>query len=202
MTILLGAVSAPLARAADEAPAVATDAAKAAVAAYLGTTPDAVKIVSSVSRDFPDSSLDCREPGFSYLQVITPGEQIVAEAEGRRFDVRVAGSAARICRQRNLEGNAPKPTSPARQRAPENSLAVTARADLAQRLGVGVTEIAVLGVKRREPGEQLAGCETSCSSGNSAEQCGYVISLEFEARSFQYWSHAGQLSACPAIESK
>ena len=48
-------------------------------------------------RRFGDSSLDCPEPGISYLQALTSGYRIAAEADGRRFDIRVAGGHAKIC---------------------------------------------------------------------------------------------------------
>jgi hypothetical protein len=54
--------------------------------------------------DYRDSSLGCPRAGMSYLQVITPGYRVKASAEGRRFDVRIAGNQALICsRERNLQ---------------------------------------------------------------------------------------------------
>ncbi len=70
------------------------------VADLLGVAPESAKIISAVTKDFPDASLDCPEPKKSYLMVITPGHQVIVEADGRRFDVRVAGKSGKICYRR------------------------------------------------------------------------------------------------------
>lgn len=47
--------------------------------------------------EFRDASLGCPQPGMAYAQVITPGYRVWLDANGRRFDVRVAGDGGRIC---------------------------------------------------------------------------------------------------------
>jgi hypothetical protein len=68
-----------------------------AVADALGIAPTDARVISSEAQDFPDGSLGCPQPGMAYAQVITPGHRVLVEADGRRFDVRVAGSHGRIC---------------------------------------------------------------------------------------------------------
>ncbi len=68
-----------------------------AVADALGIAPAEARVVSTEARDFPDGSLGCPQPGMAYAQVITPGYRVLVEADGRRFDVRVAGNHGRIC---------------------------------------------------------------------------------------------------------
>lgn len=67
------------------------------VAQQTGSSVDAVVIRSVEAQNFGDSSLDCPQPGMAYLQVITPGYKVVAEAAGKTFDVRVAGARGLIC---------------------------------------------------------------------------------------------------------
>jgi hypothetical protein len=54
--------------------------------------------------DYRDSSLGCPQTGMTYLQVITPGYRVKAQAGVRKFDVRIAGDRAVICTpERSLE---------------------------------------------------------------------------------------------------
>ncbi len=79
------------------------------VSDLLGIPPESAEIISIVVKDFSDSSLDCPEPGRSYLMVITPGHQVIVEADGRRFDVRVSGKSSKICYRRKPGKNPGKP---------------------------------------------------------------------------------------------
>jgi len=87
--------------------------AREAVAGNLGIAPDQVRVISSEAREFADASLGCPGPGMAYAQVITPGHRVIVEANGRRFDVRVAGSLGRICQPRKASPQ-PGPGGPAR----------------------------------------------------------------------------------------
>ena len=81
------------------APAASTPAgmAIAVVAELTGAAPAQITLLSEEAVDFSDSSLGCPQPGMSYMQVITPGHQIMAEYAGEIYDVRVAGGRAVIC---------------------------------------------------------------------------------------------------------
>ena len=67
------------------------------VAEQTGARAEEVEIVSTKQVDFSDSSLGCPQPGMSYLQVITPGYQVLAAHAGKTYDVRIAGQRALIC---------------------------------------------------------------------------------------------------------
>lgn len=95
---------------ADAATSAATapeDIARRVVAQHTGIEPGATELVSIRFREFRDSSLDCPVADRAYLQVITPGHQVIVRADGREFDVRVAGSSGRICER-------PRPASSTR----------------------------------------------------------------------------------------
>jgi hypothetical protein len=70
------------------------------VAEFLSVPVTDTTLVSVSAQEFNDSSLDCPEPGMSYLQVLTPGYRVIVEADGRRFDVRISGDFGRICRRK------------------------------------------------------------------------------------------------------
>ena len=111
--LALAVLSSP-ACAADPGPARSGAAAPEAIALQsvadaLGIAPTGARVISSEFRDFPDASLGCPQPGMAYAQVITPGYRVLVEADGRRFDVRVAGTQGRICylRKRAPTGRVP-----------------------------------------------------------------------------------------------
>jgi hypothetical protein len=57
--------------------AAAVDAAMSAAATHLGVTSDMLRVEQVQSREWPDSSLGCPQPGQLYSQVVTPGYLIV-----------------------------------------------------------------------------------------------------------------------------
>jgi hypothetical protein len=101
----------------DSPPAVASTqdpeaTARLVVAELLSIPATDVSLVSIEARKFSDSSLDCPEPGMAYQQVLTDGHHILVEADGRRFDVRVANGYGRICRQQKSNPAPPKSKTP------------------------------------------------------------------------------------------
>jgi hypothetical protein len=167
--------------------------AKSTVARTLGISPADVKVVSSDTKDFSDSSLDCPEPGMSYLQVITPGHVIIVEGEGRRFDVRVSGSMGRICHRR-------KPGAPNTKRSDTSAtskLIDLARQDLAAKLHIKTDEISVQDVRPFNAEFPLTGCSPDCA--DNTDNCGVVISLYADGRNYSYHVNGDQAMPCPAI---
>jgi hypothetical protein len=78
------------------------------VAERTGARAEEIEIVSTQPVDFSDSSLGCPQPGMSYLQVITPGYQVLASHAGKTYDVRIAGQRALIC-DKSVSGGARRP---------------------------------------------------------------------------------------------
>jgi hypothetical protein len=169
--------------------------ARRVVAELLGIDADEVKIVSVEAREFSDSSLDCPQPGMSYLQVITPGHRVLLEAEGRRFDVRTSGGQGRICRRRKPGEIEPEVRSDS---TAVSQLAESARRQLAAQLDADTAGITVIGIRNRQPGETLTGCNQPCSGD---EDCGYVVQLAFQQRRYTYLADGDSLLPCPAIET-
>jgi hypothetical protein len=60
--------------------------AKADLAQRLSISTDQVSRVETTEAEWSDSSLDCPQPGISYLQVITPGYRILLEVNGTQYE--------------------------------------------------------------------------------------------------------------------
>lgn len=179
--------------AAEPGPGTPAGIARQTVASSLGLEFAATRVVLEESRDFPDASLDCPEPGMLYAQVITPGSRVIVEADGRRFDVRVAGSRGRICRPQKKRA---EPGTP----APAREQGESARRDLALRLGIPADTIEVTGLRRLTAGESLPGCGIVCPAG--ALTCGTVVSLRSGDRDFRYVALPGGIRPCPDIAAR
>ena len=174
-------------------PAGPEQTARQLVAELLDIDPAQIEVVSVEAREFSDSSLDCPQPGMSYLQVITPGYRVLVEADGRRFDVRTSGGQGRICRRRKPGDTdiEPRGDTPA-----VSELAESARRQLAAQLDTPASAIEVLGIRSRQRGEALPGCNSDC---RDERDCGYVIQLRYAQRRYTYFAEGGELAPCPAI---
>ena len=163
------------------------------VAEFLSVPIADVTLVSTQEKEFSDSSLDCPEPGMSYLQALTHGQQVIVEADGRRFDIRVSGGHAKICHRQKSRKNSGNP-SPGTQ---ASALIDLARRDLAGFLQTEVEQIAVLQVRPFNAGIPITGCTPDCQ--NSKDQCGYMIGLFHDGRRYEYHANENKAAPCPPL---
>jgi hypothetical protein len=56
------------------------------LASRLAVAPDEISLIEIMEVEWSDSSLDCPQPGMSYLQVITPGYRVLLEAGGQPYE--------------------------------------------------------------------------------------------------------------------
>jgi hypothetical protein len=54
-----------------------------------GITPPMITVKSFEAKEFADASLGCPNPDKMYAQVITPGYQVILEAQGKTYDYRL-----------------------------------------------------------------------------------------------------------------
>ena len=172
--------------------------AKQAVADFLSIPIVEITLVSVEAKEFGDPSLGCPEPGMAYAQVITPGHRVVVEADGRRFDVRVAGEHGKICRK---PADRELPARPDDTR-PEHSTPVTsqiekARTDLAAQLRIDSERISVLDVRPYQIGIAAPGCRPDCE--DPADGCGVLIGLLFDGRRYDYHALGDRAIPCPPL---
>lgn len=52
----------------------------------LAISSEQISLLEITEVEWSDSSLDCPQPGMSYLQVITPGYRIVLQANGQSYN--------------------------------------------------------------------------------------------------------------------
>jgi len=71
--------------------------ARADLAQRLNISPGEIQVVKVEAVQWRDSSLGCPRPGMMYLQVITPGYQIILSAQGREYDYRATTTHAFLC---------------------------------------------------------------------------------------------------------
>lgn len=183
--------------AAEQEPAGPDAVARQTVANALGIDLAGVRVISSEARDFADASLDCPQPGMAYAQVITPGFRVLVEADGRRFDVRIAGTLGRICYRRK-----PSPDRPADDGTGPRQLGEAARQDLALRLGVSLETVTITGLRRLKPGETLPGCGEVCAKEAPPSACGVGVQLRAGEQDFGYIALPSGVQPCPDIVSR
>lgn len=58
----------------------------------LAIAPDQINLVEVTEVEWSDSSLDCPQPGMSYLQVITPGYKILLQANEQMYEYHASQS--------------------------------------------------------------------------------------------------------------
>ncbi len=167
--------------------------ARQAVADALGIDQTETRVVNTEFQAFTDGSLDCPQHGAAYAQVITPGYRVLVEANGRRFDVRVAGFAGHICYRRKPSRN----PSPGPQ-----ELGEAARADLALRLGTSPETVTILGLRRLTPGATLPGCGEVCASAALPASCGMAVQLRTAERDIEYFALPTAVRPCPDITAR
>lgn len=83
------------------------DLAIADLTAKLSITKDQVTVVSVTAQEWRDSSLGCPKPGTAYLDVITPGYQIILEAGGKKYDYRSGRNDVVILCEQSTESTQP-----------------------------------------------------------------------------------------------
>jgi len=177
-------------------PAPTTDPAHVArqvIADFLSLPVSEVLLVSLEARDFNDSSLGCPEPGMAYQQVITPGYRAIVEAQGRRFDIRVAGGHGRICHHTSRRQSAP---GSARESSVMKMIDL-ARRSLADTLDADVQQIRVRDVRPYDGKTPPAGCTPQCVGDKAS--CGYIIGLFYDGRRYEYYAIDGRTMPCPPI---
>lgn len=58
------------------------------LAARLGVAAEDVEVVEAVEVEWPDASLGCPAPGFSYAQVLTDGMKVTLQVGDKTYDYR------------------------------------------------------------------------------------------------------------------
>ncbi len=79
------------------------------LAVRLAIAADEISLVETTEVEWSDSSLDCPQPGMSYLQVITPGYRVVLQADDQMFEYHTNRDAYFVFCEDQVPPALPKP---------------------------------------------------------------------------------------------
>jgi hypothetical protein len=173
----------------------AVERARAALAVQLDAAPSDFKVARVERVQWNDSSLGCRQPGSTYLQVISEGHAVVLERAEQAHRVHVSGSIVAICDPRTRGGGSRMPT----RAQGLIDAGARARNDLAQRLRLDPKDVRVV---KMEP-QRWADGNLGCSNARKAEGgavSGYKLQLNASGRVYTYHTDLKNVLACPPIE--
>jgi hypothetical protein len=162
------------------------------LASRLGVPRDEITVDSVAAVDWIDSSAGCPQPGMAYLTVITPGHKVLLEANGQTYAVHEASGHAVVCEQ---PGKLPEDAGGDTRL--QDRLMLTARLDLAKRLGVRVPEIQPGGVEPKTFSDASLDCPEAGMQYAQALTDGFVLTLRHGGRDFTYHADAHHVVPCP-----
>ena len=155
------------------------------LAQRLNTAVDQIRVVSVRAVDWPDTSLGCPKPGMSYAEVITPGFEIILEANGQEYAYHTGGGEYVQCDDQQPTGAATAPAGA--NLSPEvAALVEKARQDLITRAGVSAGDIAVKSVEAVQWRDGSLGCPQPGMGYIMVITPGYLIKLEAQGQAYEY----------------
>lgn len=167
-----------------------------ALSEHLAIPSQEIEVVSITPIEWPDSSLGCPRPDFSYLQVITPGHVAELRHAGVSYQVHMARGRAFVC-DRTASG---KPREKAVVPQPALSPAqvqTAARTDLARRLGVPVEEITATKAEQVVWQDGSLGCPQPGQTYKANPTKGYLVKLTYHGREYAYHADRYRVQPCP-----
>lgn len=173
---------------ADALAQVAEEEAKADLAARLQVPLKDVSVVKTERVEWPDASLGCPEPGKMYAKVITSGHIVILSAGGETYEYHKAesGGEAVLCTEKG--GRA---VSPIEIQPDAEQIVALAKAHLAERIGVSVSEITVTEIEEAEWRNSSLGCPQPGMMYLQVITPGFRVVLEAGGVAYEYHSDKG-----------
>ena len=169
-----------------------------ALSKKLSVEPDSVEVVHMAAMEWPDSSLGCPRPGMQYLQVITRGWLALLQTGKKAYRVHIGNKRAIVC-ENALKGALPHgPNALAGMHI--RDLMQAAKKDLAQRLGVALTEISISRIESVTWPNTALGCPVPEQDYGESKVRGFRITLDHNGQSFGYHTDQKRAIPCPSIE--
>ena len=175
----------------------AADLAIDALAADLKIPRDRIVVESVTAIDWRDSSLGCPKPDMAYLQVITPGHKVILSIDDQSYAVHEAKNRAFVCKQAKLAGGVAAGGEVAYGRQ-----MLTAQKDLANRLGVPVSQIRPGPAQKMTWDDAALGCPEPGVQYAQVETDGWVLTLRHGNRDYTYHADVHRTIPCPAIATE
>jgi hypothetical protein len=157
--------------------------AKADLARRANLTPDQISVVSVEPVEWSDAGIGCPEPGKVYAQVITPGFRIVLRADGTTYTYHTGGNKLILCQ--------PDATTPSAEKD-----AALAKAELAKKLNIPESEIAVEKVEEVEWRNTSLGCPEEGKVYLQVIVPGHVVTLRAQGKTYEYHTGNNQAVTC------
>ena len=167
------------------------------LASELKIARERIQVESVAAIDWTDSSVGCPKPGTAYLTVITPGHRVLLKANDRTYSVHEAKGKAFVCRQPDVAAAAAAGSSREQER-----LMMTARMDLAKRLGVPATEIQVASFAPKTFRDASLDCPKAGMQYAQVPTEGWVLALRHDQRDFTYHADDHHVIPCPPITAE
>jgi hypothetical protein len=168
-----------------------------ALAADLGIDKDRITVDTIRPVDWPDSSIGCAKPGQAYMQVITPGHKVTLRVDRQVHVVHEANKRAFVCHQTKAYAG----VNPQRELVFGDQM-ITARKDLAKRLGVPESDIKPASAEARTWDDAGLGCPEPGKSYPPGKVTGWVMTLRHESRDYTYHTDMQRTIPCPTITAK
>ncbi len=175
----------------DEAKEI-TDLVQQDLAEQLNISKEKIQVVRVTAVEWHDSSLGCPKPGMAYLDVITPGYQIVLRADGQEYTYHTGSDSFVLCMPEKDEGRANEDDRSATETGTDNktaALVAVAKKDLSKRLNVAVEDITLQSAKAVEWRDSSLGCPKPGMGYLMVITPGHLIILEVDGQVYEY--HAG-----------
>jgi hypothetical protein len=171
---------------------------KGDLARQLGIAVDQIQVVSIKAVDWPDTSLGCPKPNMFYAEVITPGFEIILEANGQEYAYHAGGGEYVQCEgQWPVEAPTVSTASEGTGWSPEvTALVDKARADLITRAGVSAEDISVRSVQEVQWRDGSLGCPQPGMNYIMMITPGYLIILEAEGQAYEYHASLNDVVWC------
>lgn len=152
----------------------------------LGTSPQAIELVSVESVEWPDASLGCPQPGRTYAQVVTPGFRVILEAEGERYVYHTdREETVVLCEEGSMMAT---PTGLSPVESGLENLVRSAKEDLAQRLSINLEQIDVVEARSVVWPDASLGCPLPGMAYKQVPQDGALIRLRAGGSVYEYHS--------------
>lgn len=180
----------------------AVDASIADLSQRLGIPAESITVVEAQEVVWPDASLGCAQPDMMYVQVLTPGYQVVLEADGQLYDYHGGSPDTMfLCTAGSAETPSPSAGGDESRKpavAPGSQAAVDATvADAAARLGVPADSIQVVSMEDTVWPTSGLGCEKPGQMYLQVITPGYQIVLQAGDMLYTYHTNkSGRFVLC------
>lgn len=166
----------------------------------LSIKPEKINVIHVSDMNWPDSSLGCPKPGVNYLQVVTRGSLVLLQSNKKTYRVHIAKNRAILC-EKPMRGNLPLGSNKTASSSVQG-LMQKSRSDLAQKLGVNISEIYVVKLESRIWPDSALGCAAPVQGQSREKVKGFLITMEYKDQQYRYHTDQKNVTPCPAIETE